>query len=174
VHRGKRDIPANKDFWSSWNYASDNGRNYRCTYWLIPLQNTKDELFATMHSADYNPEYKEKLWVFDHPSYDVNTQKCVDYINKYNSHRRVHRDYGFVVHIWDMIHEYGIASAKRIIQTITGNKEYKPFQPSSNNRSMFTIVLDIISIKLLLFFCFDPLFVKEICIFGFQIMTRIQ
>lgn len=95
MHRGKRDMPANKDFWSSWNYASDNERNYRCTYWLKPLQNTKDdELFATMHGADYNPENMEKLneWVCDHSSYDENTQKCVDYIKKYNSHWRVHGD----------------------------------------------------------------------------------
>jgi predicted NAD/FAD-binding protein len=132
VHRDERDMPKNKAYWSSWNYTSDaDYSNYRCTYWIKEIQNIKDDkLFATVHNTNYKPNYKELLfeWTTDHPSYDRNTRKCVDYIRNYNSMSSktsglwfcgAYMGYGF--------HEDGIVSAKRIVECITGNAEYKPF-----------------------------------------------
>lgn len=152
VHRDERDMPKNKTYWSSWNYTSDtDDSNYRCTYWMKELQNTNDDrLFTTMHNNDYKPNYKELLfeWTTDHPSYDMNTQKCIDYINSVSSKTSglwfcgAYMGYGF--------HEDGIVSAKRVVESITDNKEYKPFASSCNIRSMLMKYVDGFAIQLLL------------------------
>jgi cyclopropane-fatty-acyl-phospholipid synthase len=155
LHRDERDMPKNINYWSSWNYTSDpDNSNYRCTYWMKPLQNTKDnKLFATMHNVEFKPNYKEKIfeWNTDHPHYDENTPKCIECIQNYNYRESIKSGVWFCgAYMGYGFHEDGIVSAKRVVENITENKEYKPFEPSTNNRSYLMKCVDSFSIKILL------------------------
>ena len=77
-------------------------------------QNTKDnKLFATMHNVEFKPNYKEKIfeWNTDHPHYDVNTQKCIECIQNYNSTESINSGVWFCgAYMGYGFHEDGIVS----------------------------------------------------------------
>ena len=119
LHMDPRQMPTRKRAWSSWNYIGD-GAAGAVTYWMNRLQplSCDEDIFVTLNPvSDINPSKKIAEFWYDHPMFDIHTERAqADIWNVQGRggvwHAGAHLGHGF--------HEDGLQSGLAVAEAIGG------------------------------------------------------
>ena len=85
LHKDKKQMPKNKNIWSSWNFMGENNNKFCLSYWMNSLQTlkTNNDYFVTVNPLQkINYDQIIDFTKIKHPIFNLETEKAQIELNK--------------------------------------------------------------------------------------------